>query len=89
MDFEWDEKKATVNRRSHGIDFADASTVFDDPLALTVSDTSSDEERFATLATDALGRVLVVVYTWREQTVRLISARKATQRERQHYDRGR
>lgn len=89
VELEWDDNKAIVNRRSHGVDFADAATVFDDPLAVTMSDTSTDEERFLTLATDALGRVLVVIYTWRGETIRLISARKATNRERQQYDSGR
>ena len=85
MDFEWDERKAESNLEKHGIDFADAATVLYDDLAVTIPDPRSDEERFATLGMDALGRVLVVVYTWRGDNVRLSSARKATPKERTQY----
>ena len=64
MRFEWDDAKARANLRKHGIDFADAATVFDDESALTIPDTGFDEDRYVTMAVDALGRVLVVVYTW-------------------------
>lgn len=84
--FEWDSKKAQTNWRKHKIDFADAATIFEDELAITVSDESSDEERFITLGRDALGRVLVVVYTWRGDNIRLISARKATAQEREEHE---
>ena len=60
-------------------------TVLHDDLALTVADDHPDEERFVTMGVDALGRVLIVVYTWRGERVRLISARKATQQEREQY----
>jgi uncharacterized protein len=54
---------------------------------ITVRDEDSEaEERFVTIATDALGRLLVIVYSWREEGVRLISARKATRRERKKYE---
>ena len=83
MAFEWDGHKAESNLRKHGVDFADAATVLLDHMALTIRDDSADdEERFVTLGADALGRCLVVVYTWRQGVVRLISARKATSRER-------
>ncbi len=85
VDAEWDASKAAANRQKHGIDFADAVTVLHDELALTLADEHPDEERFVTMGTDALGRVLVVVYTWREHRVRLISARKATPQERELY----
>ncbi len=86
-DFEWDEEKAEENLRKHGIDFADAATALNDTMALTIQDPASDEEsRFVTLGVDALERLLVVVYTWREDRIRLISARRATRRERRQYE---
>jgi len=85
-DFEWDPLKARANRRDHGIDFADAVSVLEDLKALTImDDEEADEERFVTIGTDLLGRVLVVVHTWRGERTRLISARKATPRERRAY----
>ncbi len=87
MAFEWDEEKRRANLRKHGVEFADAATAFDDDNAVTMPDPDSEgEERFLTLANDALGRLLVVVYTWRGDSIRLISARKATRRERRQYD---
>ena len=83
---EWEPGKASANRKKHGIDFTDAATVLSDEQALTVPDDVAVEERYLTLGTDALGRVLVVVYTWRGARVRLISARKATRRERRQYE---
>ena len=71
--------------RKHGVDFADAATTLYDPRALTIPDTRSEEERFITLGLDALGELLVVVYTWREERIRIISARKATANERRQY----
>ena len=87
MECEWDPRKAVANLRKHDVDFADAATVLHDEHAITIRDEGSDEEdRFVTLGVDALGRVLVVVYTWREDRPRLISARKATPRERRQYE---
>jgi uncharacterized DUF497 family protein len=83
---EWDPAKAKANRRKHGIDFADAATVLLDELATTIRDDSADEERYVTIGTDALGRVLVVVYSWAEGGIRLISARKPTKKERRQYE---
>ena len=88
MDFEWDPRKAASNLRKHGIDFADAATVLDDALALTIPEDHASEDRFVTMGTDALGRLRVVVYTWRGGRVRLISARRATPRERRQYEEG-
>ena len=88
MSFEWDEVKADKNLRDHGVDFADAATVFEDDLALTISDDAPGEERFVTLGLDAPGRHLVVVYTWREDRIRIISARKASKTERRRYEEG-
>lgn len=86
MSFEWDGQKAAANLRKHGVDFADAATVFADDLAITVPDGQSEEGRLVTLGTDALGRLLVVVYTWRGENVRIISGRGATRRERREYE---
>lgn len=84
---EWDDDKAAANHRKHRIDFADAVTVLDDERAITMDDEFSAEERFITLGMDALGRLRVVVYTWRDaDTVRLISARRATTQERRTYE---
>jgi len=68
------------------VQFADAVAVFDDVLAVTVPDASSDEERFITMGTDAFGRLLTVVYTWRRSAIRVISARRVTPRERRRYE---
>ena len=86
MDYEWDPRKRAPIAGSTGIDFADAVTVFSDPLALTIRDDYPDEERFITLGMDALGRLLVVIYTWRGEYIRVISARKATRPERKQYE---
>jgi uncharacterized DUF497 family protein len=86
---EWDPDKARRNREEHGVAFPDAAGVLEDELAVTVRDPfSKSEERFITLGTDPLGRLLVVVYTWRGEQIRLISARSATGRERRQYEEG-
>ena len=85
MTYEWDPRKAETNLRKHKVDFADAVSVFGDPLALTIPDESDEEPRFVTMGSDLLGRVVVVSYTWRANRTRLISARKATARERKQY----
>lgn len=88
MEFEWDGEKAAANLRKHGVDFADAVQVFDDDLALTMRDPDSGpEERFITMGNDPHGRLLVVIYTWRGERIRPISARKATGKERRRYER--
>jgi uncharacterized protein len=85
MGYEWDPEKAKLNFRKHGMAFADAVSVFSDDVAITVEVINPDETRFATLGMDAFGRALVVVYAWREDNIRLISARKATEKERKQY----
>jgi len=85
MTFEWDPGKADANRRKHGVDFADAVGVFEDPYALSRPDPFPAEERVATLGRDLLDRLIVVVWTWRGEGIRLISARRATPRERRRY----
>ena len=86
MEFEWDPRKASSNRRKHGVDFADATGVLFDEFALTIPDESSEEERFVTIGADPLNRLLVVVYTWRGKSIRIISARKADPSERKEYE---
>ena len=86
MEFEWDERKARTNLRKHRVDFADAATVFEDRRAVTVADEDADEERCVTIGMDALGRELVVIYTVRGERIRIISARRATRRERANYE---
>jgi uncharacterized DUF497 family protein len=76
-----------LNVQKHGISFADAVASLEDEGALTMRDPFSyEEERWVTMGLDALGHVLVVVYTWRGESVRLISARKATPREQRRYE---
>jgi uncharacterized protein len=89
MEYEWDPAKAASNYRKHGVHFADAVGVFEDGRAITIEDTSADEERFKTLGTDFLGRILVVAYTPRGNRIRLISARKATRPQSELYERKR
>jgi uncharacterized DUF497 family protein len=86
--FEWDAAKAAANARKHRVDFADAVAVFDDGSAVTIPDEDAEgEERWVTMGLDAFDRLLVVVYTWRGTNIRLISARRASQRERAEYGR--
>jgi len=89
VDFDWDGEKAARNLRKHGIDFADAGLALEDQLALTTEDPDSlGERRFVTVASDPHGRLLTIVYTWRGERIRLISARRATRRERSQYESG-
>ena len=76
--FEWASFKAASNLQKHNLDYADAAAVLDDDRAITIRENSSSEERLVTLGRDALSRLLVVVYTWRGDDIRIISARKAT-----------
>jgi hypothetical protein len=83
---QWDREKAAANLRKHRVDFADAETALRDEMAMTMPDDDPEGERFVALGMDALGRLLVVVYEWRDDDVRLISARKATRAERRQYE---
>jgi uncharacterized protein len=85
VDLEWDPKKAAANLQKHRLDFADAATVFHDDLAITALENDLGEDRFVTVGTDILGRVVVVVFSWRGDRIRLISARRATAGERTRY----
>ena len=89
MGFEWDEEsKAGINFRKHGVRMPEAIPVFSDAYAITIVDDESDpgERRFITLGMGALGRLLVVVYTWRGENIRIISARPAQAHERDEYE---
>jgi len=84
----WDAEKARQNLLKHGVRFADAVLVLDDPYAVTIVDDESSptESRWVTLGADALGRLLVVVYTHRGEDIRLISARRVEPHERKQYE---
>lgn len=88
MEFEWDPDKAADNLKKHGIDFAEASTIFGDPLEVTIPDPahSEGEARFLSLGRSTTDRVLVVAYTEREGTIRIIHARVAEPKERRAYE---
>ena len=83
MEYERGPQKAAQNFKKHGVRFADTVAALEDDQALTLRDPgSSDEERWITLGRDAWSSLLVLVYTWRGENVRLISARRAMARER-------
>jgi uncharacterized DUF497 family protein len=88
--FEWDPRKSALNQRKHGVSFDEARTAFGDEHGLLLDDPdhSGTEERFILLGLSAALRVLVVVHSYREDedTIRIISARKATRHEREQYD---
>jgi hypothetical protein len=88
VNFEWDPAKARRNRRKHRISFEEAVTVFGDPFALTFLDPdhSLSENRLITIGSSRAGRVLFLAHADRNDTVRIISARKATPREREQYE---
>jgi uncharacterized DUF497 family protein len=89
VNVDWDPNKAKANRTDHGVSFPDAEVVLYDPDGITREDESSEgEQRFVTVGLDALAHVLVVVYTYRGDTIRMISARKATRNEVRTYERG-
>ena len=86
--FEWDDKKANRNIANHGVSFDDASTAFKDTLSLTIFDPlhSENEDRFILIGTSISNRLLVIVHTERVNCIRIISARKATSKEREYYE---
>jgi uncharacterized DUF497 family protein len=87
MNFHWDPAKARADVKKHRMEFADAVGVFEDPAAITLEDPDSvGEQRFISLGLDFLGRLLVVVYTYRQDDVRIISARQATRKEMSIYE---
>jgi uncharacterized protein len=88
MRFEWDPEKAARNLAKHGVSFAEASTAFDDPLSVTITDPrhSWAEERMVLFGMSRRGRLLAVFHTDRDRTTRLISARLMTRHEREQYE---
>lgn len=88
MQFEWDRSKAQKNLKKHGVSFDEAVAVFYDPLSATFDDPdhSVGEPRFITIDYSARARLLVVAHTGRGPTVRIISARRATARERERHE---
>jgi uncharacterized DUF497 family protein len=90
LEFEWDADKAKRNLKKHRVSFEEASSIFADPLALTIPDPlhSEEEDRFVTLGESNRRRLLVVVSVDRDDKVRIISARVATRRERKDYEEG-
>lgn len=90
MEFEWDPDKAARNLANHRVAFAEAATVFGDPMAITFYDPdhSDDEDRYLTFGWSTEGRLIVVSHTDRGKRNRIISARVATRRERKIYEEG-
>jgi uncharacterized DUF497 family protein len=88
MQFEWDPKKADGNLSKHGVSFDEASSVFGDPLAVSIPDPdhSVDEDRFLTTGFSSERRLLVVAHVYREGIIRLITARDASGKERKQYE---
>ena len=85
----WDPEKARANLEKHGVRFSDAEVALFDPNAITVEDETSEEERrYVSIGMDALGRILVVVFSYREDDIRLFSVRNAKRRERTSYEEG-
>ncbi len=87
MDVKWNSAKATANWEKYEVAFPDAESVLWDPHALTIEYPHSEsEQRLITLGLDSLGRVLVVVYSFEGDDIRLILARKASLGERRYYE---
>jgi uncharacterized DUF497 family protein len=88
VDFEWDPAKAALNVRKHRVPFPEATTVFGDPLGITVPDPdhSEEEDRYITVGRSIRGRPLMVAHTERGDRTRIISARELTRSEREAYE---
>jgi uncharacterized protein len=86
--FEWDHEKAKKNIQNHSVSFNEASTVFNDPLSLTIHDPlhSDKEDRFVIIGNSYKNRLLLVVHVERGDKIRIISARKATRKEKKQYE---
>ena len=83
LNFQWDQNKARTNLAKHGVSFEEAATVFGDALSLTIPDPahSQKEERYIILGSSHTGKLLVVVHTERGDSIRIISARRASRKE--------
>ena len=88
LNFEWDSEKSASNLAKHAVSFQEAETVFGDPLGRIVADPrhSEDEERYVLLGVSHQQRLLAVMFTEREEQIRIISARLATRHERKNYE---
>jgi uncharacterized DUF497 family protein len=88
IEFEWDPAKARANLTKHGVAFREGSTVFRDPLSITVYDPdhSQEEDRFITVGRSTAGRLLILAHTDRGTRTRIISARELTRAEREAYE---
>ncbi len=88
IDFEWDPNKAARNLRKHGVTFQEAATVFRDDLSITVPDPdhSTEEERFITVGLSSQNRLLMIAHAERGDSIRIISARELTPKERRQYE---
>ncbi len=90
MKFEWDKSKAAQNFSKHGVTFKEAETVFDDPLYVDFYDPnhSDAEDRYLIVGESNQGRLLIVSYTERRDSIRIISTRQVTRAEREAYEEG-
>jgi uncharacterized DUF497 family protein len=88
MEFNWDTKKDAPNLKKHGVTFSEAATVFGDPLEITIADPdhSKEEYRFLSIGRSEIGRLLVVVFTERDNHIRIITTRPATPQEVRNYE---
>lgn len=88
LQFEWDNKKAQTNLDKHDISFEEATTAFADELSITIDDPlhSQDEDRLILIGSSENLKTLVVVHLEKRKTIRIISARKATKKEKQFYE---
>ena len=88
MRFTWDPPKDAANQKKHGVGFREAASVLEDPLSTTFPDPahSREEQRYVTIGRSRLGATLVVAHTDRQDRIRIISARRATPRERRFYE---
>ena len=88
LNFEWHTEKAAKNIKRHDVTFEETSTAFSDSLSLTIDDPlhSDDEQQFALIGRSYKNRILVVIHTERGDNIRIISAKKATKKERGYYE---
>jgi uncharacterized DUF497 family protein len=88
LTFEWDENKSDLNFKKHEIYFEEAKTVFNDPLSITIQDKdhSVGENRYIDIGCSIKGRILIVIYSERNNNIRIISCRKATKHEIREYE---
>ena len=86
--FEWDPEKAKINLKKHGVDFEEASTIFDDPQFISFLDEehSAEEERYITIGLSIKSRLIMIAHAEREDRIRIISARKASKNEEKFYN---